>query len=424
MRVAIYARLSRAHDNSTSIERQLAACREDAGRRGWEVVGEWVDDGVSGATDPSERPGMSALLAELPNVDAVLVWKLDRLARSFLGFADLTRLAESHEVGLASVTEPLDTTSPMGRAMVRIIAIFAELERDMIRERIAASRAYLRTTDRHISGRPPYGLRIVPAPDGRGKVLERDPEAVDVIREIIARIIDGEPATDIAKDLDRRRVESPRVRTSLRPNPKPSHWSYQAIKHFLGHPSLLGHKLDDRGTVRRDATGAEIIYWEPVCSPETLERARAAMAARSIDRVSPSRRHWLRGVAVCGQCGRPLEQNARNGRRNRERGWDTQTVLRCVGTRAKPCSGVLIADAKLSEFAESEFLAAVGRLEAVESVYVPGSDVEGDLAAVERAITNLRDDRDAGLFDDDEDDYRDRMGALVSRRRALREVPT
>src|SRR5690606_24341141 len=169
---------------------------------------------------------------------------------------------------------------------------------------------------------------------------------------------------------------------------------------------------------------AEIIYWEPVCSPETLERARAAMAARSIDRVSPSRRHWLRGVAVCGQCGRPLEQNARNGRRNRERGWDTQTVLRCVGTRAKPCSGGLVADAKLPESAESEFLAAAGRLEAVESVYVPGSDVEGDLAAVERAITNLRDDRDAGLFDDDEDDYRDRMGALVSRRRALREVPT
>src|SRR5690554_3814878 len=130
MDVLVYARLSRSHDSSTSIERQLEACRAEAERRGWTVIGEYVDDGVSGATDLEARPGMSRLLAQLSDADAILTWKLDRLARSFLSFADLTRDCERAGVGITSVTEPLDTTTPMGRAMVRIIAIFAELERE------------------------------------------------------------------------------------------------------------------------------------------------------------------------------------------------------------------------------------------------------------------------------------------------------
>src|SRR5690606_29392520 len=211
MRVLIYARLSRARDESTSIERQLATCREEAERRGWTVVGEFVDDGVSGATDLADRPGMSRLLARLGDADVILVWKIDRLARSFLAFADLVRQCEATGVGLASASEPLDTTSALGRAMVQLIAIFAELERAMIRERILASKTYLRSAGRHVGGPAPYGLRIVPAPDGRGKVLERDPAAVEVIREIIARLIDGASGSSIAADLQRRGVPSPRV---------------------------------------------------------------------------------------------------------------------------------------------------------------------------------------------------------------------
>ncbi|GAA4981050.1 recombinase family protein [Actinopolymorpha pittospori] len=424
MRALIYARLSRSKDNSTSIVRQLEACRQEAERRGWQVVGEYADDGVSGAVDPSERPEATKLLARLDEADVILVWKLDRLARSFLAFADLMRVSDRAAVGMTSVTEPLDTTSPMGRAMIQIIAVFAELERAMIRERSLASRAYLRTTERHISGRAPYGLRIVPAADGKGKALQRDPEAVEVIREILARLVDGEPGTTIAADLERRAVPTPRVRTSLKPNPKPSHWSYQAIKHMLGHPSLLGHKIDERGHVRRDEQGAELIFWEPVTDRATLEAARLAVEARSVDKTSPNRRHWLFGVALCAKCGRPLTQNARAGRSYVERGWDTRSVLRCLGTREEPCAGVLIAEHKLSEWVEEEVLRTVGRFEAIEPVYVPGSDVEADLAAVERAIGNLRDDRDAGLFDDDEDDYRERMSALVGRRKALRAAPS
>ncbi|MEU4302174.1 MULTISPECIES: recombinase family protein [Kitasatospora] len=423
MRVLIYARLSRAADNSTSIERQLEACRRLAEQRGWTIVGEYVDEGVSGATDPEERPGMSAMLARLGEADAILSWKLDRLSRSFLAFADLMHRCDAASIGLISATEPLDTTSPMGRAMVQLIAVFAELERTMIRERILSSKAHLKTTDRHISGRAPYGLTIVPAPDGKGKVLERDPEAVEVIRDILARLISGTPGTRIAAELQRKGVTTPRVRTSLKPDPKPSAWSFQTIKHIVSHPSLLGHRLDDRGHVMRDENGAERVFWEPVCDRDVLSTARAALRSRSFERTAPARRHWLFGVAICGECERPLTQNARAGKKNAEAGYDTRPVLRCIGTKADPCKGVLIAEHKLSEFAADEFLRVAGKWQAKEPVFVPGNDVSEELAAVERSISNLRDDRDAGLFDDDEDDYRERMAALVARRKALRDQP-
>lgn len=360
---------------------------------------------------------MSRLLARLGDADVILVWKLDRLARSFLSFADLMRDCDRAGVALTSATEPLDTTSPMGRAMVQMTAVFAELERSMIRERIRDSRAYLATTERHWSGRPPYGLKIVPAPDGKGKILERDEEAAEVIREIVARLIEGESGSSIAEDLQRRGVTPPRMRTALKPNPAPSAWSFPGIRKILEHPSILGHRVDDRGHVRRDETGAPIIFWEPIVSPEDLESARRAMRIRSSSRSAPQRRHWLWQVVVCGKCGRPMTQNANHGRAK-------LTLLRCNGDRRDPCRGVLVREADLSAWVEAEFLATVGHLEAVERVWVPGSeDPAPEIAQLDKAIARLRDDRDAGLFDHDPEDYRARVKAMTERRAALASMP-
>src|SRR4051812_5643889 len=117
-RYALYERLSRATDSSTSIERQDIANRAEVSRRGGRVVGPaYVDEGVSGALPPMERPSMRRLLHSLSDVDAVMVWKIDRIARSFLGFAEIVRELDKHGVALVSATEPIDMTGPTGRAM-------------------------------------------------------------------------------------------------------------------------------------------------------------------------------------------------------------------------------------------------------------------------------------------------------------------
>ncbi len=128
MRAAIYVRLSRDTDESTSPERQRAACEAICEARGWEVVAVEEDIDVSGFSRGLERPGLQRILARLADLDVVVFFKIDRLARSTVDFAEIMQIAETQPVALASAQEPLDLTSSMGRAMARVIAVFAELE--------------------------------------------------------------------------------------------------------------------------------------------------------------------------------------------------------------------------------------------------------------------------------------------------------
>jgi len=119
-------------------ELQLVELRRVAAQRGWNVAGEFVDVGVSGAKD--RRPGLDAMMgaAHAGRIDVVAVWKFDRFARSTRHL--VTALEEFHarNVAFVSVREQVDTSTPMGKAMFTIIAAIAELERDLIRERIRA----------------------------------------------------------------------------------------------------------------------------------------------------------------------------------------------------------------------------------------------------------------------------------------------
>jgi len=122
---------------------QEAALREYAERRGWQVI-KVVCETASGA---KQRPKRDALLAAARRreIDAVLVWKLDRWGRST---ADLvTTLQELTALGVifACLTEALDLSTPMGRAMAGMLSVFAEFERDLLRERVRAGQAHARS---------------------------------------------------------------------------------------------------------------------------------------------------------------------------------------------------------------------------------------------------------------------------------------
>lgn len=151
MRAALYTRVS-THDQQT-LPLQQEALRDYAARRGWDVVWE-VSEIVSGAAGV-KRPGRDELLqaAKRREVDAVLVWRLDRWGRSV---ADLVNsLAELEAVGVAfvSVTEALDLTTPAGRAMAAMVAVFAQFEREILRERVKAGIAQAKARGKPM-GRP------------------------------------------------------------------------------------------------------------------------------------------------------------------------------------------------------------------------------------------------------------------------------
>lgn len=149
MRAALYARVS-THDQQT-LGLQLEAMTAYIRDRGWGLVRQVKDVG-SGA---KERPGREALLkaARRREVDVVVVWRLDRWGRSLPDLVVTLRELTDLGVGFVSLTEALDLATPTGRAMAGMVAVFAEFEREVLRERVRSGIAQARKEGR-THGRP------------------------------------------------------------------------------------------------------------------------------------------------------------------------------------------------------------------------------------------------------------------------------
>jgi putative DNA-invertase from lambdoid prophage Rac len=150
MRAGLYARVS-THDQQT-LAMQVDAMIAYIDDRGWEVARQVKDVG-SGAKD---RPGRESLLkfARRREVDVIVAWRLDRWGRSVADLMMTLRELTDLGVGFVSLTEALDLTTPAGRAMAGMLAIFAEFEREILRERVRAGIAQARKEGRP-HGRPP-----------------------------------------------------------------------------------------------------------------------------------------------------------------------------------------------------------------------------------------------------------------------------
>jgi putative DNA-invertase from lambdoid prophage Rac len=143
MKIAIYARVSTTDQNC---ERQLTELREYAGRRGWEIAGEYVDTGWSGAK--TSRPQLDKLMADARQrrFDTVIVWALDRWGRSISHLLKSIEQLSSYGVAWMSFTQNLDTSksNPTGQLILHILGAVAQFEREMIRERVNSGLASYR----------------------------------------------------------------------------------------------------------------------------------------------------------------------------------------------------------------------------------------------------------------------------------------
>ena len=150
MRVALYCRVSTRDQNCTL---QLNELRSYCNARKFEIVREYVDEGVSGSLD--SRPGLNLLMADARKrkLDAVLVWRFDRFARSTRHL--LLALEEFRELGIGFVSymENIDTTSALGRAIFTIVAAVAELEKNLIVERVQAGINHARANGKQLGRR-------------------------------------------------------------------------------------------------------------------------------------------------------------------------------------------------------------------------------------------------------------------------------
>jgi site-specific DNA recombinase len=316
-RCVLYARLSVTKEESVSIARQLQSCRRYAEARGWEVVGEFVDDGVSAtANRPEERLGWKSLLAAR-DFDAVIIWKVDRLARRVLDFLHADETLQQRSAGLVAVEDPIDMTSPQGRAFAVMLAVFGEMEAEAIRARVRAARAQILKDGRWPGGGIPYGYQSVPNPNGPGRVLAQDQERIGWLAGAVAKALSGETVNAIAAWLTDSEAPLPARRTERTSGS--GSWNRQTVDGLLRNPVLAGMtphnpgraksaKRVDPFAVLLDERGQPVISRAlAIITTEEFATLQRLLAARTVPQARKkaerqSTSAFLSRVARCDEC--------------------------------------------------------------------------------------------------------------------------
>jgi DNA invertase Pin-like site-specific DNA recombinase len=151
VKIALYARVST--NNGQDPEMQLRELREYCQRRGWEIIHEYVDVGISGTRE--KRPQLDRLLADAHRryFDVVVVWRFDRFARSVSHLLRALENFRSLGIEFVSLSEQVDTSTPTGKMIFTVLGAVAELERSLIAERVRAGLRNARAKGKKL-GRP------------------------------------------------------------------------------------------------------------------------------------------------------------------------------------------------------------------------------------------------------------------------------
>ena len=196
MRFASYGRKSVFSDKSDSVDNQLRMARDYAEMHfpgQVETFSVYSDEDFSGAN--TNRPDLQRLITDIKNgyIDVLIVYQLDRLSRDVRDFSNLYSILEEKKVNFISLKENIDTTTPLGKAMMYVSVVFAQMERETIAARITDNLHGLAKKGYWVGGKPPHGFTKERVSfDGKNHViLVPDPEASKYIISIIDTFLDG-----------------------------------------------------------------------------------------------------------------------------------------------------------------------------------------------------------------------------------------
>jgi site-specific DNA recombinase len=290
-RAFIYCRVStdeQARQDHYSLEVQENTCRDYAKRKGWQIVDLRKDVG-SGRND--KRPGYQDLLTDIGHrdIDIVVVYRLDRLSRNVRDVYSFLDQAREAGIGFVSTSENFDTTTAMGRAMLGVAAVFAQLTREMIAENVRDGLA-----KRALSGKynGPKGKLSPLGYDydvGQGKLVVNKAEAKTVRRifEMSGRHKWG--LTRICRQLNSDNIRGKRG----------GQWCPTGLRGLLRSPIYAGNVRRNGDTVAGEH--------QAIIDPELYAETQALLDQRStLPPRSQQSQHLLSGIARCGRCGKRL----------------------------------------------------------------------------------------------------------------------
>ncbi|MGP0585556.1 recombinase family protein [Paenibacillus timonensis] len=324
-RVAIYARVSTEEqaEHGYSIDAQLDTLRKYCELYNREIIGEYVDRGVSGKSMKG-RFELERLLQDAKDrkFDEVIVWKFNRMARKNIDLLHIVDLLEKNNVAFRSFSENFDTTTSMGRFALQMMGAVGELERNTIVEHVKMGHKQRAKTGRH-NGKVPLGYQILEAQgSGRGRdseIVIVEEEAM-IVRTIFEQYASGQGLKAIANELNRKGFKTKMGKT----------FSVCAVRDLLDNPMFVGkiryNRYENWAEKRRKGKSSDLILVEghhtAIVSEALWEKVQLLRQKKS---VMPKKRfegeYLLTGLIRCPECGAAMTASrtvnrAKDGTRN------------------------------------------------------------------------------------------------------------
>ncbi|GAA1333775.1 hypothetical protein GCM10009592_28260 [Brachybacterium rhamnosum] len=402
-RAVAYLRQSTARDESISLELQETACRDYAHRQGYDVVAVEADPGISGRT--FARPGVQAVMAmvERGDVDVILLWKWSRWSRNRLDWYVAADKAQHAGGRIESATEPIDTSTSIGRLsrgmMIEIAAFESDRAGDQWRE--AHERRVRQGRPHH--GKNRFGYRYDPVQ----KLHVPDPDTAPIVEDLYQRYVDGTSIYRLVQWLNQQGIP-----TVEHAGKRGTHaWSESTLRGTLDNPFPTGRFIY-RGEI---VDGAH----EPIVPLDLWEAYRQKRQHRSKRPRAEASQYLLSGLVRCKACGTVMTGCRATGGVSYYRcatgytsGNHTGGYVRCSTIESE-------VKAELRRLASRIDRAAQERVEATRGAQMAGpslSVLEGRRKRVTTSMANLALQVAEGLPGDA---YEEALAALVAKRDAL-----
>lgn len=323
---AIYARQSVDKKDSISIEGQIDLCKKECG----DSFRIYKDRGYSGKN--TERPDFQKMMkaVQCGEIDKIVVYRLDRISRSITDFGCIWHTIEEHAAQFVSVNEKFDTSTPVGRAMVYIIMVFAQLERETIAERIKDNYYQRARRGAYLGGPAPFGFRVTHTEiGGKSASMLVPDENIETVKQIFKRYAYSDDSLGkIAAKLAENGVQGMGRKT----------WDNVSVARILHNPSYVQADADvyfyyrQKGAVmynevdeftgehglwlfgKREGGKAKytdlhdqliaVAHHPGIVDSKTFLMCQTKMERnRQIKNTGSGKYSWLSGLLKCGYCG-------------------------------------------------------------------------------------------------------------------------
>lgn len=318
-KAALYVRVSttgQSDDDAYGPDVQKERGRNFCSSQGYELSDAHVfEETISGATSPKKRPVLTKLLeaAERHEFDFLVVYKIDRLARDLRVFLDITSKLKEYGTAFRSVTEPIDTSTHIGQMFMNLLAIFAEFERGVIRERTMGGKLQAAHEGKFVCGVPTFGYKI----DKATKKLVIIPEQAKIVRKLFSWVVDEKmPLREVEKRMNQLKVPPP-YNARYKKRQTLNYWHRRTIGRILTNETYTGTfyyrkykrpfnnltSITDKRKLRPKEEWIEMSC-QPIITREIFEAAkRQLLKNREMAKRNQKRSYLFSKLIFCSRCG-------------------------------------------------------------------------------------------------------------------------